>query len=94
VLIAVSLTGRREPVTETDPRPMLVGEQCHDMRVLARARDLNLEVLAKPRDERTPDRGSGRQRVATARSRSKPLEIFMFLHVEKAPVIAYPLDPG
>ena len=81
-------------MTETDPRPMVVGEPGHDTGVVAHARDPHLEVFGDPIDKRLPNRGSGRQRVATPASSSKPLQILVFLPVEPAPVIAKPLDPG
>ena len=80
-------------MTETDTRPTLVGEHDHDMRVVARARDPQLEVFGDPIDERLPYRGSSGQRVATSPSCSKPLQILVFLAVEPAPMIANPLDP-
>jgi hypothetical protein len=94
VLVAGSDIKRREPMTETDPRPMLVAEQDHDTGVVARARDPHLEVFADPLNQRSPNRGSGGQRVATAPSRSKPLQILVFLRGEQAPVIANALNPG
>ena len=81
-------------MTETDPRPMLVGEQDHDTSVVARARDPHLEVFGDPLDKRSPNRGSGGQRVATTPSSSELLQILVFLRVEPAPVIASVLDPG
>ena len=72
VLVAVSDIRRREPMTETDPRPMVVGEPGHDTGVVAHARDPHLEVFGDPIDKRLPNRGSGRQRVATPASISKP----------------------
>jgi hypothetical protein len=51
VLVAVGLIGRWEPVTETDTRPMLVGEQNHDIGMVSGAGDPHLEVVGDPRDE-------------------------------------------
>jgi hypothetical protein len=73
---------------------MLVGEEDHDMGVVARACDPHLEVFGEPIDERLPNRRSGGQQVATTPASSKPLHILMFLPAEQAPVIANPLNPG
>jgi hypothetical protein len=84
VLVAVSDRRRREPMTETDPRPMVVGEPGHDTGVVAHARDPHLEVFGDPIDKRLPNRGSGR-RVATPTSSSKPLQILVFLPLSQPP---------
>jgi hypothetical protein len=94
VLVAVSLCRRWEPVTETDTRPVFMGEQDADMGVVARARGLHLEVVAHPSDVRLSYRGRGGQWIPSAPSGPKPLQILVFIHVEKSPVIADLLDPG
>ena len=60
VLVAVGLTRRWEPVTETDSRPILVRQQDHDVGIVAHTHDPYVEVLGDSPDEWFPDRGSGR----------------------------------
>jgi hypothetical protein len=64
VLVAVSDISRREPMTETDPRPMLVGEQDHDTGVVAHARDPHLEVFGDPIDHRRQPGNGSRQIIS------------------------------
>jgi hypothetical protein len=85
VLVTDSLIGSQEPVTETDPGPMVVGEQNHDTGLVAGTHDPNLEVLGESVDERLPCRGSGGQRVASAPSGSKPLQILVFEALSQPP---------
>jgi hypothetical protein len=73
VLVAIGLIGRWKAVTETDTRPMLVGEQNHDVGMVADASDPHLEVVDDPRDEGLSLGGSSRQRVARPSSSFKPL---------------------
>ena len=51
-------------MTETDPRPMLVGEQDHDTGVVAHARDPHLEVFGDPIDHRRQPGNGSRQIIS------------------------------
>ena len=93
VLVAIRLTRGREPVTETDPRPPLVGEQNDHAGAVAGSNGPQIEVLAESVDVRLPRRGSGRQGIAAPRSGSESPQVFHFLAVEPAAVIAHVLDP-
>ncbi len=97
VLVAVSGIRRREPMTETDPRPMLVAEQDHDTSVVPRARDPHLEVVGDPRDEGLPLAGSSRQRVARPPSSFKPLQVLVLVLADEprpGDRTANPPEPG
>jgi len=85
LLVAVSRIGTWEPVTEPDARRMLVGEQDHNVGVVARARDPHLEVVGDPRDEGSPLGGGSGQRFAAPSSSPKPLQILVLLLVAPAP---------
>lgn len=80
-------------MTETDPRPELVGEQDDHVSVVAEPGRPQIEVLAESVDVGLPRRGCGRQGIATAGSGSESLQVFRFLAVEPAAVIAHVLDP-
>jgi len=97
VLVAVGLIGRWEPVTETDTRPMLVGEQNHDVGLVAGAGDPHLEVLGDPRDEGLSLGGSSRQRVAgrpPASSRFRYSYSCSLTSHDSVTVPRTPLEPG